>query len=201
MKPFLIILTLPLFLFSCQEKLIKTYHENGSVHEEYSYEGDSLKHGPYIRYAEDGTLLEQSIYEQGYLTGTRKIYSSTGNIEIQEEYKNKKLNGPYYVYHENGKVQLEASYQDDVMAGIVKIYYPSGNIKEEVTFEDSRENGPFTEYHENGNIAWKGTYRNGDNEFGLLEKFDETGKLVRKMMCDSNAICTTTWTIEKEEES
>jgi len=85
------------------------------------------------------------------------------------------------------------------MNGLVKGYYPSGALKEEVTFANNVEEGPFTEYHENGHVMWKGTYRNGDHEFGLLEKFDETGVLVRKMMCDERGICHTTWTTEKEE--
>lgn len=36
----------------------------------------------------------------------------------------------------------------------------------------------------------------GNNEFGLIKEYDETGQLIRKMMCDDRAICTTTWSID-----
>ena len=67
---------------------------------------------------------------------------------------------------------------------------------ERVTFEGNEENGPFEEYHQNGQIQWKGTYLKGENEYGLLEEFDEIGEPIKRMMCDEMAICKTIWTKE-----
>lgn len=198
MTKYLAILLCLVFI-SCKEAFIITHYDNGEVYEKYQYKGDSLKHGPYWRYNEGGVLLEESVYNEGYLEGIRKIYNDEGWLEIEETHENKEFHGPYRTYHKNGKVKFEGSYTNNVLQGTVKVYYPSGKIKEEVTFVDNQENGPFLEFHENGNLMWRGTYRNGDNEYGLLEKFDEEGKLVRKMMCDDDARCKTTWTIEKEE--
>ena len=66
-----------------------------------------------------------------------------------------------------------------------------------MTFLDNLENGPFVEYYENGNVQWSGTFLNGDNEVGELLHYSEDGVLIKKMWCDSAAICQTIWTREK----
>lgn len=179
---------------SCKDKIIVSNYESGEKQEEYQYIGDSLKHGFYKRYSQGGILLEDATYSEGKLNGERIIYNAKGEKEIIEIYENDILNGPINEYHPNGKLKLTGIYTDNVLSGKVSVYYPSGNLKEEVQFEDNVEEGPFKEYHENGNLKWEGNYRNGSNEFGLIKEYNEDGELIRKMMCDERAICTTTWT-------
>ena len=179
---------------SCKDKIIITHYETGEKHEEYQYVGDSLKNGAYKRYSPGGVLLEESTYVEGKLNGERIIYNAKGEKEVSEIYESDVLNGPFKEFHPNGKIRFLGKYTDNVLSGTVNVFYPSGKIKEEVQFEDNIEEGPFKEFHENGNIKWEGTYRNGDNEFGLLKEYNEEGELIRKMMCDERAICTTTWT-------
>ncbi len=181
---------------SCGDKTISTHYDSGEKYEEYQYTGDSLKHGWYKTYSKGGVLTEESTYVNGRLDGERKIYLPSGELEVTETYSMDQLNGPLKTYHKNGKVKLDGLYTKNVLAGKVKGYYPSGALMEEVMFENNQEQGAFKEYHENGNLKWEGTYRNGDKEFGLLKEYDEQGTLIRKMMCDTNAICTTTWTID-----
>ena len=187
---------LVIILASCKDNTVTIKYPSGQVEEVYETKGEDLKHGKYTAYHENGTVREECTYVEGKLEGERTIFNKEGKIEIKEIYKDNILNGPYTTYHANGKVKLEGEYVDNVLKGIVKGYYPSGSLKEEVTFENSREDGPFKEYHENGKIKWEGTYRMGNNEFGLLQKYNEEGVLIQKMMCDDKAICTTTWTID-----
>ncbi|MEZ4909682.1 MAG: hypothetical protein R2774_02355 [Saprospiraceae bacterium] len=138
-------------------------------------------------------MIEEGTYKQNLLFGKRKLYTN-GMVEIEESYDDTgSLQGTAYVYYPDGKVKIEKPYVDNKINGILKGYYPTGALKEEVTMVDNEENGPFTEYHLNGKIHWKGHYLNGDNEFGLLERFDTTGTLIKKMMCDSIGICRTFW--------
>lgn len=183
-------------LSSCGDKIITSHYDTGEKYEEYQYTGDSLKHGSYKRYSLGGILLEESNYAQGKLDGERVIYNDRGEKEIVEKYVLDVLNGPYIEYHPNGKMKMLGEYNNNVLEGKVSVFYPSGKIKEEVQFVDNLEDGPFKEFHENGNIKWEGSYRKGDNEFGLLKEYNEEGVLIRKMMCDERAICTTTWTID-----
>lgn len=188
---------LVIILFSsCKDAVIITKHDTGEKYEEYQYTGDSLKHGFYKRYSQGGILLEESTYTEGKLNGERIIYDAKGAKEVVEIYDYDVLNGPFKEFHPNGKLKFLGTYTDNVLMGTVNTFYPSGKVREEVEFADNREDGPFKEFHENGNIKWEGTYRDGDNEFGLLKEFDNEGQLIRKMMCDERAICTTTWTID-----
>lgn len=183
-----------MIICGCGDKVIVSHYETGEKQEEYQYKGDSLKHGIYKRYSQGGILLEESIYTEGKLNGERIIFNAKGEKEVSEIYKNDVLDGPFKEFHPNGKLKFLGKYTDNVLAGTVNVFYPSGKIKEEVQFENNVEQGPFKEFHENGNLKWEGNYRNGDNEFGLLKEYNADGELIRKMMCDERAICTTTWT-------
>ena len=173
---------------------METYYPSGSLNESFYLNKDEKRQGPYTAYYENGVIKEESIYDSGILNGIRKLYFESGALEIEETYDKKgNQNGPYTVYFPSGVVQLEKTYHQNMIKGEIKVYYPSGKIKEEVSMDNNQENGPFTEFYENGTIHWKGEYLNGDNEFGLLEEFDSTGVLIKKMMCDSIAICRTIW--------
>lgn len=184
-----------LTLLSCEDTIsIKKTNSQGTVIEEYNITNDSIKHGSYFAYYENGKLKESSHYENGLLTGERNFFYQNGAAEIIEKYDSHgQLNGPYFQYFENGKLMLEKTYVSNKLSGLLKIYYANGKIKEEVTMVDNEENGPFTEYHENGKIHWKGQYRNGDHEYGVLQEFDSTGILIKVMKCDTSAICSTIW--------
>lgn len=189
-----VFLLIIMVMAGCGDKTIVSKYETGEKQEEYQYTGDSLKHGFYKRYSQGGILLEEANYVEGKLDGERILYNNKGIKEVSEIYKSDVLNGPLKEFHENGKLKLLGTYTDNVLAGKVNVFYPTGKLKEEVLFVNNIEEGPFKEFHENGKIKWEGTYRNGDNEFGLLKEYNDTGELIRKMMCDEQAICTTTWT-------
>ena len=183
-------------LSSCADNTVITKYDSGEKYEEYQYTGDSLKHGAYKRYSPGGVLMEESNYVDGQLEGERKIYTESGKPDVTEIYSHNALNGPFKTFYPNGKVKMEAVYTNNVLSGIVKGFYDTGELKEEVLFEDNVEEGPFKEFHKNGKVKWEGTYRNGANELGLLQEYNESGELIRKMMCDDRSICTTTWTLD-----
>lgn len=182
-------------------KEVKEKDDNGRLVSKYSVHKESNeKHGVYTAYNEDGSLYEKAHYNQGRLDGTRTLFHSNGKVNIEEVYVSGDLSGDYKSYHENGQLKFHALYTKNVMSGMVKTFYESGKLKEEVTFVDNEENGPFIEFFENGNKKWEGNYHDGDNELGLLMKYDSTGQLIRKLECDSLYRCQTIWTIEGGEQ-
>lgn len=199
MKNWLIFTILSSFLWtSCKNNVIEVNYPDGGIYERYEFKGDSLKHGKYESFLPDGSLFEEAHYIDGQLDGQRTIYKD-GKAEIEEHYSSGQMSGAYTVFHPNGNKKLYKEYHNGVVNGTVKGFYPSGAIREEVVFENNIENGPFKEYHENGELKWEGTYLKGDNEFGLLKEYNEQGVLIKKMMCDEDAICTTIWKLENEE--
>ena len=184
------------FCFSCGNKKVELKTDSGQLKERYSVNKNNEKDGIYESWFDNGQLFEKSEYKNGILTGLRTIFYPNGQPEVTEMYNDKgELHGMYRTYYDDGTLKAEKTYVNNVLQGIVKTYHPNGKLKEEVIFTDNMENGPFTEYHPNGVVQWKGTYLNGDNEFGILEEFDSTGVLLKKMMCDSQAVCRTFWKV------
>ena len=190
------------FFVGCKDKLITTYYDSGEKFEEFQYTGDLIKHGVYRRYSPKGILIESSNYINGQLEGERIIYNfDSGVKEISEIYRNDILNGRHIVFHSNGEMKSLGVYDNNVLSGPVKFYDTSGMLTEEFQFVNNFEVIPFKEFHENGSIKWEGTKRYDHftglkRDYGLLKEYNEDGVLVRKIMCDENEVCKTTWTLK-----
>jgi antitoxin component YwqK of YwqJK toxin-antitoxin module len=197
----LLFLTICAFILlnACQpdRPFVEVYND-GTLYESFQINSDSLKHGSYNRYFKDGNVAEEAQYENGKLNGKRIIYYHTGVIEIEEIYDMDSLEGVLNSYYPSGKKEFTCEYIKNKIQGKAIKYYESGQVMEEVLFKDNEENGPFVEYYDNGQIEWKGTYLNGDNEFGLLEQFNKSGEVIKKMECDSLGICVTVWKKDAE---
>ena len=179
---------------------IREYDEQGNLYREFSIDADSLIHGTLYTYYENGKdIFEQSEYNHGQLNGQRILYYPNQIPEIIEQYRNDTISDTLKVFYPNGQIKRRVPYQSGVRVGVLESFYPAGEIKERVSFENNLENGPFEEFYKNGFTKWKGTYLNGENEFGELLHFDSTGSMIRKMICDSLAICRTVWSTEQED--
>lgn len=193
MRRLFILVTFCLLGLMACKKSAKTYFDTGELKEVIQINADSAYHGEYQRFSISGKLAETAEFDNGVQVGTKKLYFENGKVEQETQYKDGITDGFYKVYYESGKIKVDATIKNGKFEGIFKKFYENGGLEEVVTFKDDVENGPFEEYYENGKLKWKGNYLNGDNEFGLLEHFDENGTLVKKMQCDSMAICRTTW--------
>lgn len=184
-------------LFGCTgtSDRIEERREDGTLIKLYYLNKDSLMEGNYTSYFEDGVrIYEQSNYINGELDGNRRIFNELGQLEIEEMYVHGILNDTLRIFYESGAIKVKMPYKSGILEGLATKYYANGAIQEEVWFENNQENGPFREYHENGNLRWEGKYLNGENEFGELRNYNEQGELIKIMLCDSAAICRTTWT-------
>ena len=181
---------------SCSsERFVEVKDDSGNLVERYQVDKEGTKNGVYESY-NGGKLISKANYKEGIQSGKRVIFYDNGRPEIEENYAEGQLEGEYKVYYETGELKLIMIYKDNTIQGTVKKYYATGQLMEDVIFVDNEENGPFAEYWDNGNLKWEGAYRNGDNEFGELKKYNEEGILIRKLMCDSLAVCRTFWTLE-----
>lgn len=191
------ILLFSAFFFTSCDKLIKVDQVNAlsGLHEVYYIDADSMIQGEKIVKI-NNQLYEKANYLDGVLSGERRIFFADGNVEIIEKYSEGLLTDTLKVFYTEGSIKVKMPYNRGVLEGDVLKYYPNGAIMEKVSFKDNEENGPFEEYYIDGTIHWRGQYLNGPNEYGPLEEYDEQGTLLKKMMCDSNAVCRTIWTIE-----
>ena len=191
------ILFTTLFIAGCDPALTKVVQTDSDSDTQYIYylDKDSLRQGESQTIVQ-GELYESSQYTDGLLHGNRFIYYPSGEIEIKEYYENGVLEDTLRIFYENGGTKLKLSYSEGILSGLSFKYYDTGDLQEVVTFENNEENGPFVEYYPNGKLMWEGQYLNGDNEYGELLHYDENGTLIKKMQCDSMAICKTIWSAE-----
>jgi len=196
MKNLLLATALLCFLYACSStEFIEIKDTDGNLVESYHQKEDGTLQGMKSTYL-DGKLYSEENFVEGKMNGIRKIFYGTGEVEIEENYADDVLTGSVKTFFPSGVLKQNAIYKDGVLEGNIKTFYDSGKIKEEVTFIDNEENGPFKEFHENGQLAWEGTYVNGDNEIGIISNFDDTGKLIKKMQCDTFmgfSKCKTIW--------
>jgi len=178
-------------------KTIEIKNKDGIVTEQYTLNSDSLKVNEAKTFYDEGSLFDLSNYDNGKLNGKRTIFHKDGSIDTEENYIDGVLTGTYKQFHKNGNLMQTGSYTKGVLEGEVVSYFEDGKLREKVTFTDNRESGPFVEYYENGMKHWEGTYRNGDNEFGLLIEYDTLEIMIKKMKCDTLGMCRTIWTKEK----
>ncbi len=192
---FCLLLTL---LIACSKSdQVEIRNENGVVVERYSRsKQDSLMDGSYEAFDSNGNLIEKSFYTEGKLNGLRVLYYPNGGIQYEESHVAGEFVGTYKAYYPEGALELEGEYIDNKMSGVWTAYYPDGTKKETVTFVDNNENGPFTEWYSNGVLKAQGEYANGDKEEGELILYDLTGKVNKRMFCESG-ICKTVWEAEK----
>lgn len=187
------ILAISILFLSCGNNQVEITNDEGTVVERFQFLEDSIKHGSYEAFYNDGKIKEKSNYKNGNLEGQRTIYYGNGNVEIEENYVNNILDGVFKAYWENGKLNIEVDYKKGQMNGPLKRYYDTGSLQEEMIMKDGQENGPFKEYFANGQVEWEGAYKNGDNEEGLLVQYEEDGSVLKKMECNSG-VCRTIWT-------
>lgn len=172
---------------------VTIYYDSGKIKQVIEINQDSVRNGKLVRFAENGDTLELAHYKDDKLEGKRKLYYANNQVEIIEHYKRDSLQGLYQVYNQDQSLLLEAEYDKNQIVGMITKYFPSGAILEKVSYKNNVENGPFTEYYESGQKKWEGTYKDGDNEFGLLIHYAENGDTIKKMMCDERFICRTIW--------
>ncbi len=153
---------------------------------------DSSYQGTFSKIDSAGTLLEKGVYDHGELNGVRELYFPDGKVKVREHYTKGQMAGNYEYFFPSGQLQLMGEYIDGAMYGYWRKYNDAGKLLEEVLMIKNEEMGPFTEYYPDGTIQTVGTYLHGPNEDGILNLYDESGKLYKTMLCDSG-MCVTTW--------
>lgn len=98
---------------------------------------DSLRHGEWLFYREDGSLVTRGRYENGIKSG------------------------PWITYHTNGKIFIQETYAADKLDGESLIYYDTGLLMMQLHYLNGRENGNTVCYFENGEIKFSRQMKNG----------------------------------------
>ncbi|TXF91365.1 toxin-antitoxin system YwqK family antitoxin [Neolewinella aurantiaca] len=185
---------LALFFYACGDGL-EQKEETDALGFRVEYKVDpetGLKEGALRRYDPQGNLAIEENYLEGKLEGKRKVFTPEGKVIVEENYKADEFDGDYITYDSTGVISGKGQYIDGAMNRAWYRFYPNGKVQEVVTFVDNAENGPFREWYQNGQPKASGAYLNGDKEHGKLHLYTEAGQLERVMNCEVG-VCNTIW--------
>lgn len=98
------------------------------------------------------------------------------------DYLHGKLVGNYSMYYPHGQLEMQVE-QDGrgVQQGVQTRYYPDGKLAMRASWRNGVQDGEDRTYHQSGKLLESRTYRNGVRADGLVETFDQDGKLRTRM--------------------
>ncbi|PKB20261.1 toxin-antitoxin system YwqK family antitoxin [Janthinobacterium sp. 64] len=98
------------------------------------------------------------------------------------DYLRGKLVGNYSMYYPHGQLEMQVE-QDGrgVQEGVQTLYRPEGQISMRNTWRNGVQEGEQRTYHDTGKLNEASQYVNGARADGLVETFDEDGKLRTRM--------------------
>ncbi|WP_372802462.1 toxin-antitoxin system YwqK family antitoxin [Lutibacter sp.] len=111
------------------------------------------------------------------ITGALIIKDSLGNIKVDGNLNEGKIDGKWIEYFQNGEIKHERNYSDEKYHGINKEYYQNGQLKWIGRFEYGKKIGQHKEWYKNGKIKSE-IYYVDDKIEGLWKQWDENGVLI-----------------------
>ncbi len=122
---------------------------------------DTLRHGAYRSWYNDGKLRMITDYAEGKLNGFAKEWHSNGLIKSEGYYKNGRREGPWLYKYENGERYISLFFREDKKDGSYKLWYPSGGLKEMRNYKSDTLDGEYMAKFIDGSPKESRFYKNG----------------------------------------
>ena len=106
---------------------------------------------------------EQGTIRNGKKHGPWVKYHDNGQLETKVTFKDGKKNGPWVKYHDNGQLWSKGTFKNGKKDGPWVKYHKNGQLRYKGTFKNAKKDGPWVGFHQNGNVNEKltGTFKNG----------------------------------------
>jgi antitoxin component YwqK of YwqJK toxin-antitoxin module len=168
-----------------EDYLSARFYADKGMTVEYSFNGDSVKHGKWSSYFADGKLYEQGNFTNGIKQGPERVYfDSAGNMQSEVPYVAGKMHGTRLTRYEDGTVWSEVTYVDDLRSGIARSFYPNGAAQKLENYSGGKKDGLQYEFMENGQVAIRAEFSQGI-EHGNVFYYDGTEQLYVKLLFDN----------------
>ncbi len=150
------------------------YYPNYQLMEKYAYK-DSLPHGKWIGYFENGETKHVKRFEDGKKQGKWQFYTELGDIHILELYENDKRDGEWYKKGDGNDVHYQFWDMDSLISEYADLHYPNGQLIEKISYKEGLKEGKFTGYYQNGAKKYVKRYENDIPE-GKWQYYTMAGK-------------------------
>ena len=124
-------------------------------------------------YAEDGTVLAQGDYFNGYREGVYTEFHPNGFIKSTVGYVQGKKQGQHVLIDNKGQLQERSSYHNDLLNGTY-IKYNRTKIKEESKYSNGLLHGVVVKRYANGGTMERSNYTSGQLD-GISRWYDQNG--------------------------
>lgn len=123
-------------------------------------------------YKKSGNLYIEQNFKDGIQEGFRKMYHEDGNLMSEANFKANKISGLSKTYTQNGKLMQLAQnfYKNNIHYCTITTYYENGKIRSIASFKGFLQDGAQLEYSESGEIISEMQYQDG-------KLLDEKGQL------------------------
>ena len=153
-----------------------SYHENGKIKEERSYDDKEKIHGEVITYDEAGAIVEEARYLHGMKHGKQMVTNSKGLREYVN-YNDGALEGEFVCLYPNGNKQEEGTYETgNIKTGKWTLWAEDGKVIKEEHYLNGKLNGEKTVYYATGSLHTKGEYID-DKPNGRHLEYDEQNRV------------------------
>ena len=105
------------------------------------------------RFADDGSLVEETQLLSGKPHGISKVWTSTGVLIGQATYYHGKLSGEVLTWNVLGKLVSKMQFDDGELHGEYRTWWDNGEIKEVGCYSLGARIGPCVWYDENGKVV------------------------------------------------
>lgn len=165
------------------EGIQEAFFEDGKLAAKLTYE-KGLLNGPKMKWAPDGTVIEEGIYVNGKIEGLYKLMNQEGEL-IVSNYKNGLKNGAHQIFYplnEDGArvKRLEANFKDDKLEGEVSEYLESGSKVASMLYENGLLEGRSVIYFANGAVSGTVDYIHNKREGKSISYFPH-GKVQQEL--------------------
>lgn len=127
-----------------------TYHANGQLEEEHSYDEEGRRQGKITTYDKDGKIIAETNYNHGLYHGQKMEVKSNGSKEILT-YDNGILKGEYFQFYSNGNKETEGLYSPDHKKdGKWTHWYENGDLQKIENYLDGKFDGEKLTFYERG---------------------------------------------------
>jgi len=125
-------------------------------------------------YAEDGTILEQGDYFDGYREGVYTEFHPNGFIKSIVGYVRGKKQGQYVLIDNRGQTLERSNYHNDLLNG-THFKYNRSRVKEESHYANGQLHGKVEKFYGDGSIMERSNYNSGQLD-GTSRWYDQKGK-------------------------
>jgi len=138
------------------------YHENGALSIVAPFDSEDKINGFLEYYYGCGQIKEKVPYDKGKQAGKGQVFFNTGELKIDYNLRDAKLDGDHITYFKNGQINKRSAQLNDKDHGKYNSYYIGGQPNEIGQYDNDSLSGEWIGYHPNGEMSYKGFFNNGN---------------------------------------